>query len=557
MPAAPLPPDEGARVDSLLRYKILDTAPEESFDQLTQIAAHVCNIPVSLISLVDAHRQWFKSKVGLDACETSRESAFCGYTILGNEPLIVRDARLDERFKDNVLVQEDPKIRFYAGCPLISSQGFKLGSLCVIDFMPRDLSESQVACLQALAAQTMRLLEHRLDQQKIMAYAQSLEKTKYAAEQANQAKSLFLATISHEIRTPLNGVVGMLELLSETTLDSKQVEFVDTAQASASTLLSIINDVLDLSKIESGKLELTLQPTNLRKILAEVQSILNYRAAAKGLFFQVVTAPDIPELLELDADRIRQILLNLCSNGIKFTPAGGRVTVESHLIALEGKTATLDIKVTDTGIGIPSDRQQAVLEPFVQGSPQITAQYGGSGLGLTITKRLLDLMGSRLSIQSSPHQGSCFSFSLKSQLSTPQTPPLVSPAVSHRALQILVAEDHPINQKVICEILRRKGHHVEVVGDGQAAIEAFYKQAFDLVLLDLQMPIMDGIEAAQKIRRLTIHGEKSPQIVALTAHALQTFQEKFSDHFDYYLCKPVSIKQLDVVLAESAQVTKD
>lgn len=172
MPAAPLPPDEERRIASLLSYDILDTDPEPSFDQLTCIASYVCKAPVSLISLVDTHRQWFKSRIGMDVCETSRESAFCGYTILGDDPLIVRDALLDERVKDNKLVLGEPKIRFYAGYPLVSAQGFKLGSLCVIDFVPRDLSESQLACLKALASQAMRLLENRLDRQKIVEYAQ-------------------------------------------------------------------------------------------------------------------------------------------------------------------------------------------------------------------------------------------------------------------------------------------------------------------------------------------------------------------------------------------------
>ncbi|NER79642.1 MAG: response regulator [Leptolyngbya sp. SIO1D8] len=548
MPAAPIPEEESDRIADLLRYDILDTAAEKSFDDLTQIASYICQAPVSLISLVDTYRQWFKSKVGLEASETPRDLAFCGYTILDDELFIVRDATTDERVKDNQLVLDDPKIRFYAGYPLVSPRGFRLGSLCVIDFIPRDLSASQLASLKALANQVILLLEAQLNEKLIADYTESLKLSKQQAEQANRAKSLFLATISHEIRTPLNGVIGMLQLLSESALAIQESELIQTAKASASTLLSIVNDVLDFSKIESGKTELNLQAANLASVLEDIRLVLLSKATEKQLQFECIYDPEIPEFLVIDADRIRQVLLNLCSNAIKFTPPQGTVTITLKLDSLTETTAGIEVLVTDTGMGIPVEQQQHILEPFAQASPETAMQHGGTGLGLAITNRLLKLMGTQLSVDSSPNQGTCFSFTLECPIANR---PLQASQVAepNQPLRILVAEDHPINQKVIVAVLQRRGHDVTVVGNGLEAVQQYQTAPFDLILLDLQMPVMGGEAAALEIRQLAETSGHDVPIVALTAHAFTEFKERVMSCMDGYLSKPISLEDLDNVIA--------
>ncbi|MEM9980350.1 MAG: histidine kinase dimerization/phospho-acceptor domain-containing protein, partial [Cyanobacteria bacterium P01_D01_bin.2] len=236
MPAAPLPENETDRLADLRNYRILNTPAEDSYDHLTQLAAYLCQTPVALISLVDEHRQWFKSICGLTISETSRKQAFCGYTILDNVPLIIEDATTDSRVSDNLLVQSEPKIRFYAGIPLTSPQGYNLGSLCVIDFVPKRLHPKQIDGLKTLAFQVVHLLEAKLFSEKVAHYTQALEKAHAEALQANQAKSQFLAMVSHDIRTPLYGIVGTLDLLADSSLSAQQQQYVATANTSAQML---------------------------------------------------------------------------------------------------------------------------------------------------------------------------------------------------------------------------------------------------------------------------------------------------------------------------------
>ena len=560
MPAAPIPENDIDRLAELRRYAILDTPPEDSFDDLTRLAAYICQTPVSLVSFVDERRQWFKSNCGLDTSETPREYAFCGYTILDQTPFLIEDATVDARVKDNPLVQAEPKIRFYAGIPLTSPHGHNLGSLCVIDFVPRRLTQSQIDGLKTLAAQVVRLLETRLFSEKITHYTHALEKAHDQALHANQAKSQFLATISHDIRTPLHGIVGALELLADSQLSSQQQQYLTIADISAQILQSIISDVLDFSKIEANKLTLNPTPTSLADLCGALEQVLRDAIAQKQLQFSIDIDPSIPKTLLLDKNRLRQVLLNLCSNAIKFTPSNGSITLSARLLQQTSSTATVKICVSDTGIGVASDQQQKIFLPFVQATANTSQEYGGAGLGLAISSRLLKLMGSQLHLQSSLGKGAAFDFSLTCSIAErpPAQPPTISPALdtlrAGNPIRILVAEDNPINQKIVQQLLEKNGCVVSLANNGQEACQQFLAHSFDLVLMDLEMPIMAGEEASKVIIQYCQQQQKRVPIIALTAHAFADTRERLlAIGINNYLTKPIRAQALLNAIATALQ----
>lgn len=561
MPAAPIPQNDPDRLADLDYYRILDTPSEASFDELTRLAAYICQAPVGLISLVDKHRQWFKSICGLEISETPRNHAFCGYTILDKEPFIVEDAETDKRVKDNALVLGDPKIRFYAGIPLISPRGYNLGSLCVIDFVPKKLSQEQVDGLKTLASQVMHLLEARLFSTKITYYTNVLEDAHFQALEANQAKSQFLAMISHDIRTPLHGIISALDLLSDSELSSQQQQYVATANTSAQILQAIISDVLDFSKIEANKLTLNPTPTSLINLCKTIQQILQDEITQKQLQFSIDFAPSVPERLLIDKDRLSQILLNLCSNAVKFTPSGGKVVLSCSLQQMSANMVTLTICVSDTGIGIANDQQQAIFSPFVQASNHNRQEHGGTGLGLAISSRLLELMKSKLHLQSTLGEGSSFSFTLScpivqvTPIKLPTKDPLKAVRLRlNRSVRVLVAEDNPINQKLLQHLLQKNGCIVNLANNGAEACEQFVENSFDIVLMDLEMPVMSGEDAAQEIFDYCQEHKKQVPIIMITAHAIAETQERLmAKGINGYLTKPIRAQEL---LGEIAQALR-
>lgn len=535
MPPAPIPANEFNRLQELRSYEVLDTPEEESFDNLTHLAQQICRTPVALVSLVDEDRQWFKSCFGTDIRQTPREQAFCAYTILSDEPFIVKDALQDPRVNDNILVLEPPCIRFYVGVPLISPRGYRLGSLCVIDFIPRSLDEHQLHTLQILAKQVINLMESRLYKKELAEYARSLE-------EANRSKTKFIATLSHEIRTPLNGLLGSLYLLGGTSLGPMQLEYFNVAQTCGKSILGLINEVLDLAKIEAGKVELVFEPTNLSVLLQEVKTIVSPLLQPKALNLIIDYDTQIPEYLSLDPDRMRQILLNLTGNAIKFSPQGADITIKVILVERSAECVSLEFQVTDRGIGLSEEEQERILIPFAQASAQTSKTYGGTGLGLSITNELLRLMNSRLSIKSKKGSGSTFSFILTASISTvPLEPKVLTTPVKHRQFNILIAEDNPVNQMVVSIALKRNGHKVTMTGNGQEALEKFRKEHFDLVILDLEMPIMGGEEAAHLLKEVN----PNIPILALSAHALSDIQERVTEIMDAYLAKPIDFVLLE------------
>ncbi len=382
-----------------------------------------------------------------------------------------------------------------------------------------------------------------------------LADAKERAEEASRLKSEFLANMSHEIRTPMNGFMGMLDVLFETPLSAEQREYVETARTSACTLLEILKDILDFSKIEAGRMELDPTPISIAALIAETAHPLAIVAALKGVELRHATAQNLPPVLIGDHVRIRQVLLNLIGNAIKFTREGFiDVSAAMDSVFVDGH-AMVRFTVADSGIGLTPAQQEVIFEPFRQADGSTTRNYGGIGLGLSICKRLVELMGGEIGVGSSPGKGSVFTFTAKLEL----------PAAAHgesslanlaeavaaspgRVLQVLVAEDNRVNQRVIKALLERRGHVISLVSTGVEALEKVDGRDFDIVLMDVQMPEMDGITAIRLIRdRDRDRGVHTPVIV-LTAHAMQGDRQRFlADGADGYVTKPI---QLDLLLAE-------
>ena len=395
-----------------------------------------------------------------------------------------------------------------------------------------------------------------------MQLMEDLRKAKEEAEEAVRTKAAFLAMMSHEIRTPINGVIGMTQLLAGTDVNPEQAKYIRTIQVSGEMLLSVINDILDFSKIESGKLELENAPLDVRAVVRDIYDVQLAKAKEKKLKFEVSMNSHVPPFIIGDVTRIRQILLNLVSNALKFTDTGAvriGVRLAADEVPLADRPFQLLFSVSDTGIGISDEQMQRLFQPFSQASASTSRKYGGTGLGLVICKKLVETMGGNIQAESKADQGSIFSFTITTQIAREQPVYTLQDALDKNnekvgrlgdrlPLKILIAEDNLINQELAMAMLIKMGYQPDVVDNGLAVLEALQVEHYDLLLLDVQMPEMDGLETADYLVNHwhELHtGYERPTIVAMTASAMQGDREMcLRAGMDDYISKPIMMDSL-------------
>lgn len=546
MKIAPQAKNEKQRLEALRDYDILDTLPEMDFDDFTRIASYICGTPVALISLVDESRQWFKSKQGLEVDETPRDLAFCSHAILQEEVFIVPDSHTDERFSDNPLVTGPSDVRFYAGAPLKTPSGHKIGTLCVIDNVPREISDEQVESLKALARQVVNQMELRLSNK--------------STEKSLESKKIFFANMSHEIRTPLNGIIGFTDLVLDQNLEEGVKKNIEYIKESSKSLLMIVNDILDISKIDADKLMLENISFDLSEAVKNSMSILKKQVEEKGLEFSLDIQKSVPRIIKGDPLRVRQILFNLISNAVKFTEKGS-IKISIDTLNNNSEQPKLVFSIADTGVGIPEEAIEKVFSSFEQVDKSTTRNFGGTGLGLSVCTKLAKLMGGKIWLESTVGVGSTFSFTIQfekgddSEISNPVVD-LNELKNKTQKLKVLAVEDNKLNQVLIKEVLKKMGiKDLDIAPNGLKAVEAVERKKYDLILMDVQMPIMDGYKATENIRKLE-YGQC--KIIGLSANCFE--EDKASAKsigMDDFLEKPISLVKLGKHLKDLSKELKN
>lgn len=540
----PIASNEKQRLAVLDEYHIIQTNKECEFERISALAKAFFGTKIVAITFLDADIQFFKSRIGLEAHSTSRDVAFCNYTITQNDTFVTLDTHQDIRFKNNPLVTGYPYIRFYAGAPIVvhDNQGreFALGALCVIDDQPhQDFDANQQRVLADLAAMVSDTLK--------------LRQQRYQAERADEVKTAFLANMSHEIRTPMNGIMGMLELLEQTPLDTQQQHYIKSIKTSNEHLLTIVNDILDLSKVESGKIRFESIPVDLAQLCQDVYQCFLATAKDNSVELAFDYPDNLPKYVNTDPVRVRQILINLVNNAIKFTPKQGKVTIQ----AMNGcDKHQIKFNVIDTGVGIKPESLAVIFDAYNQADKFTHRLYGGTGLGLSVCKALAEGMGGTIKVTSEKNKGSTFTLSLPmiatdeisyQQWHQSHDETTIQP-LERLPAHVLLAEDNELNAMVAVKSLKKYGYEVTRAKDGLEAVN-FYKadpSKYHIILMDHQMPIMDGVEATKILKQSF---SQLPPIIAVTAHAMHGDKEVYLNAgMQDYCTKPYKPEALDVMI---------
>lgn len=551
-----IPDNEKQRLDELYQYQILDSLPEDEYNDIVKLVSYITQSPIAYISFVDKDRQWFKAKIGIEEEQTSRDVAFCGHAILQEGPLEIEDTLKDKRFHDNPLVTDKPNLRYYMGMPLYTPRGFPVGTLCVADYTPRQLSQEQREALTILSRQVIKSLE--------------LRRSNLNLSKDLKNKNQFLATFTHDIRNQIHIIEGVMSAceLKEDKIDPEMQQNIEIINDSTDFIAKLVNNLMDLSKIEGKSLTLEKNIFSLDEMLQSLVKSFNIKSSQVNteIFYQKDNK--IPEYLIQDSFRLQQVLVNLLSNAIKFTENGNiflevkiqgdnqnNITYETE----DKKSLWLTFNVTDSGPGIPQKQQKSIFDAYFQVKDEQGKWRKGSGLGLMICKNLVELMGGAITMTSPVvqregyHYGTRFSFNLPfqkpkyrfSRVPQDQTQPTPS---NKQDWRILIVDDNPLNLKVMSKMLEPWAYEIRQASDGQEALHLLQHNSFDYAFLDLDMPGFSGVEVLQKLQK---QGNSLNNIIILSGHNKEAIQNKLEPFpISKILNKPVRRAELASLLGQ-------